>query len=339
MARTTPAPTVDRAFIPSNSGGRTVATIVVGVEDSFRAEDAVALAGDLARASDAEVLAVSVYRFDDRPSEHYNLAVRPSLERATERMLERVSEPLNQGSVRRLVVADPSPARALMRVAAAAKTELVVIGSSHGEFTGRLRPGSTAWRLLQGAPCAVVLAPQGHRLRPHSTCNRVTAAFDGSPGGYAALSTAARIANAMEQRLRVVRVFEADAAAPPWLPDSPGYLRLASDAERAARSALERAVSGHPGAEVAFLAGDPARELVRETEISDLLVIGSRSYGPDGVVVLGGVNDEVLRTASCPVLIVPTGVATPLSGIFPGCGKLRMHSSGRAPISRASACP
>jgi len=125
-----------------------------------------------------------------------------------------------------------------------------------------------------------------------------------------------RIAGAVSSSLRStarleangIRVFEADAAAPPWLPDSPGYLRLASDAERAARSALERAVSGHPGAEVAFLAGDPARELMRETEISDLLVIGSRSYGPDGVVVLGGVNDEVLRTASCPVLIVPTGV-------------------------------
>ena len=177
-----------------------------------------------------------------------------------------------------------------MRVAAAAKAELIVIGSSHGEFTGRLRPGSTAWRLLQGAPCAVALAPQGHRLRPQYRFNRVTAAFDGSPGGYAALSTAARIADAMEQRLRVVRVFETDAAAPPWLPDAPGFLRLAQDAERAARSALERAVTGHPGAEVAFLAGDPARELARESEISDLLVIGSRSYGPDGVVVLGGVE-------------------------------------------------
>jgi hypothetical protein len=47
------------------SGGNTVATIVVGIEDSFRAEDAVALAGDLAAAADAEVLAVSAYRFDD----------------------------------------------------------------------------------------------------------------------------------------------------------------------------------------------------------------------------------------------------------------------------------
>jgi len=230
-----------------------VATIVVGIEDSFRAQDAVALAADLARTTDVEVVAVSVYPYDDRPSEHYNSAIRPSLERAANGTLERLSEPLSQGSVRRVVVADTSPARALMRIAAAAKAELIVIGSSHGEFTGRLRPGSTAWRLLQGAPCAVALAPQGHRLRPHTALNRVTAAFDGSPGGYAALSTAARIAGAMEQRLRVVRVFEKDCAAPPWLPDAFGFLRLAPDAERAARSALERAVTGHPGAAVAFL--------------------------------------------------------------------------------------
>jgi len=311
-----------------------VATIVVGIEDSFRAQDAVALAADLARTTDVEVVAVSVYPYDDRPSEHYNSAIRPSLERAANGTLERLSEPLSQGSVRRVVVADTSPARALMRIAAAAKAELIVIGSSHGEFTGRLRPGSTAWRLLQGAPCAVALAPQGHRLRPHTALNRVTAAFDGSPGGYAALSTAARIAGAMEQRLRVVRVFEKDCAAPPWLPDAFGFLRLAPDAERAARSALERAVTGHPGAEVAFLTGDPARELAHESEISALLVIGSRSYGPDGVVVLGGVSDEVLRTAVCPVLIVPTGAAKPLSGIFPGSGKLRIDSAA-APGSRA----
>jgi nucleotide-binding universal stress UspA family protein len=315
-----------------------VATIVVGVEDSFRAEDAVALAADLARTTDAEVLTVSVYRFDDRPSEHYTPALRPSLEHAAERTLDRVSEPLSQGSVRRVAVADISPARALMRAAAAAEAELIVIGSSHGEFTGRLRPGSTAWRLLQGAPCAVALAPQGYRLRPHTTFGRVTAAFDGSPGGYAALSTAARIADATHQRLRVVRVFEAESAAPPWLHDSPGFLRLVPDAERAARSALERAVTGHPGAEVAFLAGDPARELARETEISDLLVIGSRSYGPNRVVVLGGVSDDVLRTATCPVLIVPTGVAMPLSGVFPSCGKVRMGSAD-APGSRSESLP
>ena len=51
-----------------------MATIVVGIEDSPRGQDAVALACDLAGASGAEVLAVRAYPFDSRESAHYNPA-------------------------------------------------------------------------------------------------------------------------------------------------------------------------------------------------------------------------------------------------------------------------
>jgi nucleotide-binding universal stress UspA family protein len=315
-----------------------VATIVVGVEDSFRAQDAVALAGDLAEAANAEVVAVSAYRFDDDPAAHYNLAIRASLQETTERVLDRACQPLSHLRVHRVAVPDPSPARALIRAATEASATLIVVGSSHGEFTGRLRPGSTAWRLLQGAPCAVALAPQGYRMRPHLTFNRVTAGFDGSAGGYAALSAASRIAQATGQSLRVVSVFAPDALAPPWLHAAPGFLRVSPDAEHAARMTLERAVADHPGAEPAFLVGDPGRELARESEVSDLLVIGSRGYGPEGALVLGGVSDHVMRTAACPALIVPNGVETPLAELFPTCGKLRIDSTD-APGSRAFPLP
>jgi nucleotide-binding universal stress UspA family protein len=309
-------------------GGNTVATIVVGVEDSFRAEDALALVGDFARFAGAEVLAVSAYPFDDRPSAHYNLAMRGPVREAAERTLDRLCEPLSDvRDVRRLAVADPSPARALMSAAAEADAELIVIGSSHGEFTGRLAPGSTAWRLLQGSPCAVALAPQGYRMRPHVMCRRITAAFDGSAGGHAALAAAAAIAPATERTLRVVRVFSPDQPAPPWLHSSPGFLRLTSDAERAAKAELERAVERLPSAEAAFILGDPARELARESEVSDLIVIGSRGYGPAPAVILGEVSDRLIRTAACPALIVPNGVSAPLADLFPLCGKVLMDSA------------
>jgi len=45
-----------------------VATIIVGVEDSPRSEDAVALAGDLARTTGAEIVAVCAFPFDEHPS-------------------------------------------------------------------------------------------------------------------------------------------------------------------------------------------------------------------------------------------------------------------------------
>ena len=59
-------------------------TIIVGVDDSPRSEDAVALAGDLARAGGGEILAVCAFPFDDRPAAHFNLAMRAPLRDACE---------------------------------------------------------------------------------------------------------------------------------------------------------------------------------------------------------------------------------------------------------------
>jgi nucleotide-binding universal stress UspA family protein len=292
-----------------------VTTIVVGIEDSLRGQDAVALAGDLARSSNAEVLAVCAYPFDDDPSAHYNLAMRVPLREAAESTLERFCEPLGAvAGVRQLAVADLSPARALLNAAEAADAALIVIGSSHTGFSGHVQPGSTAARLLHGAPCSVALAPQGHRA--HLIQGRVTVAFDGSSAARAALAAAAPLARAAGLSLRVVTVFEPDTAPPPWLPNPPGFVRLTDEAERSARAELEFAVEAVPGAEPAFLIGDAATELARESEVSDLLVVGSRGYGPVGAVLLGEVSGRLLEAAMCPVLIVPNGVARPLDGLF-----------------------
>lgn len=41
----------------------------------------------------------------------------------------------------------------------------------------------------------------------------------------------------------------------------------------------------------------------------DLLVMGSRSYGPVRTVVLGGASRHIVDHASCPVLVVPRHAA------------------------------
>jgi nucleotide-binding universal stress UspA family protein len=225
---------------------------------------------------------------------------------------------------RRLPVADPSPARALLGTAADAGAQLIVVGSSHAGYHGRLHPGSTAARLLHGAPVAVALAPQGHRLRPQLRHERISAAFDGSPGAHAALHTAALIAHASGMALRVTRGFQREWVAPPELHVSPGFVRMTGAAERAARTELQQAVQALPAAETAFLIGDPGHELVNESEISHLTVVGSRGYGPAPAVLLGEVSGQLMHAAACPVIVVPNGVASPLDGLFEqGRGKLR----------------
>jgi nucleotide-binding universal stress UspA family protein len=319
----------------SRAGAHTVgamATIIVGVDDSPRSEDAIALAGALARAAAADVLAVCAFPYDDRPEAHFNLAMRPLLQELADKTLDRLCEPLNDDPhVRRLAVADLSPARALERIAREEKAALIVVGSSHAGYLGRLHPGSTAERLLQGAPCAVAIARQGHRLRPHNEFGRVSVAYDGSPEAAHALEAAALVARATHDSLRVIRVFTSEWPLPPRPFAVPGYVRLTPAAEAAARDELERGVAALPDdahAEAAFLDGDPARELARESEVADLMVVGSRGYGPLRSVLLGGVSGRLARTASCPLLIVPHGDEAPLGPLFAEvCGKLRTRAA------------
>ena len=85
-----------------------------------------------------------------------------------------------------------SAARGLTELAEAENADLIVIGSSaHGE-KGRIRLERTAGRLLQGAPCAVAIAPGD--LRETDDFRHIGIAFDGSPEAGAALDAGYRIA-------------------------------------------------------------------------------------------------------------------------------------------------
>ena len=291
-----------------------MATIVVGIEDSLRGQDAVALASDLARASGAEVLAVCAYPYDPRPDAHYNPAMQAPLREAAQAWLARLLDPLRSVAIARtLAIPDPTPARALLTVAEEREAELIVVGSSHAGFSGHVLPGSTGERLLQGAPCPVALAPQGHRLRPHMAHRRISVGYVDTPNGRAAVWAGDVLARAAGLPLRVITVYDPDGVASAGAHAPPGYLRQGAEAERAARTALERIVSELPQAEPAFLRGDAAHELARESQVSECLVIGSRGYGPAPAVLLGGVGGQLARTAECPLVVVPNGVARPLS--------------------------
>jgi nucleotide-binding universal stress UspA family protein len=51
--------------------------------------------------------------------------------------------------------------------------------------------------------------------------------------------------------------------------------------------------------------GSPPAELERQATDLDLLVAGSRGYGPSGRASLGSVSTALLRSLPCPVLVVP----------------------------------
>ena len=62
-----------------------------------------------------------------------------------------------------------------------------------------------------------------------------------------------------------------------------------------------------------LLHGDPADALTDAAGDVDLLVLGSRGYGPLKGTVLGSVSARIMAAAPCPVMVVPRGAGpTPL---------------------------
>jgi nucleotide-binding universal stress UspA family protein len=205
-------------------------------------------------------------------------------------------------------VADLSPARALQQVAEDLGADLIVVGSAR-HAAGRLLAGSVAGSTRSGAPCPVAVSPAGYEGSRLST---VGVAFDGSPESREALILAADLVRARSARLRVVHVVgqPREVVAPMYpLAYAPHEWEHHGELEVArARSVMERAVADlgrEVEAEGEVVFGHARKELASLSRWLDLLVVGSRGWGPARRVLLGSTSNHLMHHAACPVLVIP----------------------------------
>ena len=288
-----------------------MSTIIVGVDESQGSIDAIALASRLAGITGSELMLVNVFPYDLHPSRAANRAFEEYLRRDSNDLLERRRSSLGDKTVEVRAIPDVSSARGLHELAEQENAGLVVVGSTHTGRAGRVLPGSTAERLLNGSPCPVAVAPKGYAQRSSDELAVIGCGYDASLSAAHALETAHRLAVATGARLRVIRVFKPLAFDTP--PDSVlmGGMASYNDTlhERATRE-LESAIAtidAERGVEAEFTVGDPGKLLAEASEQLDLLVVGSRGYGPMHAVMVGGVAGRLVREAACPVIVVPRG--------------------------------
>jgi nucleotide-binding universal stress UspA family protein len=175
--------------------------------------------------------------------------------------------------------------------------------------------GSTGERLLNGSPCPVAVAPNGFASGPREP-RVIGVAFDGSDEAETALHEGVTLARELGATLRLVMVV------PPLeaFTNDPRYRPEPSDAEieyyrlEEFRRILEDAAEPLPdelAATTELVEGEPAAEIVdRAGKGVDLLVIGSRNYGPIRRVMVGSTAIAAMRRSPCPVLVIPRGAAT-----------------------------
>jgi nucleotide-binding universal stress UspA family protein len=297
-----------------------VSKIIVGVDESDRAKDAAALAALLARGSGAELVLVCAYLYDDVPSRAANAGYRQYLrEDAEAAIVQAMADIGEMPPAVTHTIAEVSPAKAIQAVAAREGASLIVIGSSGRGAVGRVFAGTTAERLLHGAPCPVAVAPQGFHTREPGDIGTISVGYNGSAEAKAALAGARTVARACGARLRLVEVLDAMWMGTPALMSGPGYILTPEDAEERAHRYLAGVVSSlvpDVPTEPVVIVGAPERVLAEESESADLMVVGSRGYGPHRAVMVGSVSGRLVRESACPVVVVPRGIEAPLEELF-----------------------
>jgi len=295
MAHADPEPTVEDMF----------AHAIVGVDGRDGGRDAAALAQAL---NPERVTLVTVYPFDDVISRGHVDSYFEVLQKEALDRLARLRDELGLERAHVRAIGDLSPAGALKRVAAEEDAELIIVGSAHHGAVTRLLLGDVGRAVLHGAPCAVAVAPRGYAEREARRPAQVAVGYDASPEGRAALEVAMRSAKSDPVRPALTLVHAWDL--PPVVTSAPTYVpnleQLNADEREAAQRTLDRglAVAG-PTATGLLEHGRPDQVLRDVAERFDLLVVGSRGFGPARRVALGSTSDRLIHRTSIPVVVVP----------------------------------
>ncbi|MEA2357278.1 MAG: hypothetical protein QOI62_538 [Solirubrobacteraceae bacterium] len=215
-----------------------------------------------------------------------------------------------------------SAARALHEAAEEEDAGLLVVGSSHRSVPGRVLAGSTAERLLHGAPCPIAVAPKA--WTPERPLATIGVAYAHGEEGRQALHGAHALARRLGATLRVIAVVKVTlrmfGETEPSVAGQRGKRREDVEGEHKARAERElrqlvAELDGDVPIDVDVFVGDPADVLVELSERLDLLVCGSRGYGPLRAVLLGSVSRRVVAEAHCPVIVLPRGVRASLEAL------------------------
>ncbi|MFT3863341.1 MAG: universal stress protein [Solirubrobacterales bacterium] len=275
--------------------------VLVGFDDSDGGADAIRLARTLCAGTGAEVLLVNVLPYPGPWPVAYRLLGYDEAP-AWKTFFRGAEEELTGLHVAHRTYVGGSPAKVLNNVAEAEDVDLVVVGSPHRGAIGRALIGSVAEGLLHGASVAVIAAPRGYRERVHDGFGRVVVGYDGSAEAEVALARGAAVAAREGVELHVLSVTTPPIVAPgPFAGPLPSTLPDAS--EVVARAVRE--VEGEVDVRGQALEGGAAPEIAAYCDPDDLLLVGSRSYGPLARTLLGSVSSALIHTAPCPVLVVP----------------------------------
>jgi nucleotide-binding universal stress UspA family protein len=274
--------------------------IVVGYAGDRAGRDGVVLASQLASMCGAELTIVFPYHplLSTVPSDVAELRARGEVsallgDRAPEKMKWHWSNA-------------SWPIHALHEIAEYEQAQAIVFGAAPERLERRHL--NLMERMVHGAPCAVVVAPAGYADRQHEEIRRVGVGFVDTPEGRHALELGCELSHRPGVAVRALAGASLSPALLGYASMSPLIPSVQQEIHDETDAALSRAtgdIDGDSRMRLEVRSGDPSHLLVNASSELDLLILGSRAYGPLRHALLGSVSAEVMRDSHCPVLVLP----------------------------------
>lgn len=197
-----------------------------------------------------------------------------------------------------LVCADgDSVAATLHELADYLNADLLVVGSSRRALVERVFLGGVTRAALHDASCPVAVAPSGYGRRVHPI-GALGVGYSGSQESKRALAVGRRLAAETGGTLAVIEVI---AQAP--RDSMEDFYNPTMSIQRALRRA-EKRLGDLGGVVPHAVFGTPSEELTLFSGSVDLMIVGSRSQGPLGRLLLGSTSLALARTVRCPLLVL-----------------------------------
>jgi nucleotide-binding universal stress UspA family protein len=276
--------------------------VLVGVDGGDGGRDAIALAKVLL-AQGGELTFAHVFSEDYVGSRVWSDPTMPERRDEARELLQR--EAADAGVEAHLRWrGSTSVGRGLHEIAETIEADLLVVGSSRRGLIGRARLADDTRAALNGAPCAIAVAPAGYSSESEAPIREIGVGYDGSSESREAIDIARRLAGELGAKL--------SAFAAVAVPTFVLHGRTAADGSRIVDLVhqVREEIEAFDGVEAHAAYGDPVEELTLYSASLDLLVVGSRNYGPLGRLMHGSTSRHLARTARCPLLVLTRAVGT-----------------------------
>jgi nucleotide-binding universal stress UspA family protein len=271
--------------------------VLVGIDGRANGRDAIALASRLL-SDDGRMTLAHVHSRDLRAFQAIGAELAAEDAESSEELLRH--ERAEAGVEADLIsVTAPTPGRGLHEQADARGADLIVVGSCDRGLLGRAMLGDDTRAALNGTPCAVAVAARGYATAA-TPLARIGVGYDGSPESTAALSLARELAAVGKGAVSALEIV----TIPPVMYTGLMLPLVGDSVGRLIDEARDR-MKGVTGVEGRAVYGVPGEELAAFGDELDLLVVGSRSFGPVRRRVVGSTCDYLERHARCSLLTLP----------------------------------